>query len=152
MLGVQIRWGYFYVLCVASLVALYLGLTGDNRFGMITNEHDKLAHFVTFLLESWLFTRSIESSELDVESLLVVWRRWGGIYGRQYDEMEEESTVHHVSKYSVSIYVCIVLGAVGSECLQLILSWGRRKFDVMDVVYNICGSLVGIGTAYWIER
>ena len=104
-----------------------LGLTTDPRFTFLTSDHDKIAHAFVFGLESWLFVKSI---------------------GYRYVQFPRNIAV---DKFVLALLVCTVGAGIGSEFAQSVLSNGRRKFDVLDIACNVCGSLVGILAAYCVE-
>lgn len=56
-----------------------------------------------------------------------------------------------INKYLMSVIICTILAGVGSEYLQVLLTNGRRKFDIYDIVTNITGSLLGVLLSYVLE-
>lgn len=113
---------YFSTLLASSVLALFLGLTTDSKLTYFTSDHDKAAHFVVFFLESWLFTKSLIPRRIQLLS-------------------------HTVDKYILSLLVCAVGAGVGSEFAQAVLSRGRRQFDPLDIVCNVCGGTLGVAVA-----
>lgn len=116
-------------------------MTTNDKVASVVTGHDKLVHFMAFLVESWLFVRMLACRRIEI----CLRRR---IYDLDNGRTWEFTSI---DKYVVAVVVCL-FSAVGSEFLQSFLSHGRRTFDLMDMAYNVVGSIVGILIAFWQER
>lgn len=146
------RLKFLCYLFITSIGAMYLGLTTNSRVTAITKDNDKVIHFSVFLIETWLFVRSIIPSFINLSKFHLSCcrlHRIDGNYSLENNKKSHELTIH---KYFISFIICTVLAGIGSEFAQEMISGKIRTFDVYDILCNILGSLVGIGTAYLIEN
>lgn len=117
--------------------------TNSNLAGAIS-DYDKVIHLMAFLLESWLFVKIFGSRTIVLP-----------VGHHEYDLNRGvllNSGGIAIDKYLLSVIVCSVCAAIGSEYLQRLLSNGGRSFDPIDMVYNVFGSLIGISIAYIHDR
>lgn len=117
-------------------------MTTDDKVASVVTGHDKVVHFVAFMVESWLFVRMLACRQVALP------------FKRLANDLDHGAIYEYktVDKYVLALVVCSVCSAVGSEFLQSFLSRGRRTFDPMDMAYNVLGSVVGVLSAFWQER
>ncbi|SMN20866.1 similar to Saccharomyces cerevisiae YJR112W-A Putative protein of unknown function [Maudiozyma saulgeensis] len=132
----------------------------NENFKSITATHDKIAHFIVFMLESWLFVKIfahrkvrlpisynrsqlrgynplVEPIDIDLES--------------NNDPIGNTNDETYADKFLLGLIICTLLVAVGSEIMQCILTHGARTFDILDILCNASGSSLGIFIAYVTE-
>ncbi|AJR60269.1 hypothetical protein H788_YJM1248J00295 [Saccharomyces cerevisiae YJM1248] len=124
---VQLRRTYVYMFVVSSLVCTYLGITTNKAFQAITSTNDKVAHFVVFMWESWLFVKMFAEDTVTFRKL-------------------------QANKYVLGVLICSLCASVTSEFAQSVVSRGQRVFDVKDIICNFWGSLLGVGIAFYQDR
>ena len=131
---------------------------------LLLSRHDKLTHFVAFFVETLLFTICIAERRLYFDkSALGVFPSAlprtptddmeNGNVGSDGDvrKREEAGNPPGISKYTLAFVVCLIGGAVGSEFLQYLVTHGRRSFDPLDILCNVCGGLLGLVVAYCVD-
>ena len=131
---------------------------------LLLSRHDKLTHLVAFFVETLLFTICIAERRLYFDkSILAVFPSAltrtsagdleNGDLGGDDDvrKRDEVGSSLSVSKYTLAFVVCLIGGAIGSEFLQYLVTHGRRSFDPLDILCNVCGGLLGLAVAYFIE-
>ncbi|EDO18395.1 hypothetical protein Kpol_1013p70 [Vanderwaltozyma polyspora DSM 70294] len=136
-------------------------LTSNEQFALLTSEHDKLAHFLVFAFESWLFNRIIDGKYIKFrvpQFCHIGPTGWLPLHNiNNSNNNSNSSNVYHngileINKYIVAFVICSIGAAISSEFLQQWLSQGRRSFDLLDMVCNFIGSILGIGIAYYQEK
>ncbi|AMD20421.1 HDL323Wp [Eremothecium sinecaudum] len=150
MISAKIRWKYFSALFMCVICTIYLGITTNAKLKSITKDNDKLAHFVAFFVDTWLFVRCIVPKYIDTEA---IFGRFGPLRRIvAYGDLDSGQTVmvYRIPKY-VLVIGLVIVAAVGSELLQPVLSGGKRTFDVWDIAGNLLGGLTGVAGGYLCE-
>lgn len=115
MIQLSLNKKYFVTLIFSVPLALYLGVTNNNAF---MDGYDKFVHFGVFLLETFLFTKSLKKVQIKL------WENF------------------ELNKHHVSFIVCFILASIGSEYFQHFVN-PNRAFDTADIVANLLGTSVG---------
>lgn len=134
---------------------------------MITSTHDKLAHFLVFMIESWLFIKCFVHRKVQLRGTALSWIRdnfttFMSVTEPQEIDLEASNGTNtntnnngiqgiSLDKYVLGLIICTLFVAIGSEFMQSIVTGGKRSFDTGDIVCNSLGSLLGISLAYIVE-
>ncbi|CCE64792.1 hypothetical protein TPHA_0I02910 [Tetrapisispora phaffii CBS 4417] len=147
--GIPVRKKYLISLFSQFCLLFYiLGIAVNSKLTFITSDHDKVAHFTVFLLESYLFVKCFEMK-------IIATLKWKKFTSRAKDQESLRDITYStimINKYQVGFVFCSIGVSVGSEFMQFILSRGRRSFDPMDMGFNFMGSLLGLSIAFLQER
>jgi len=111
--------GYLCFLVLSVPIALYLGVTNNNGF---MEGYDKLVHFSVFMIETFLFNKSIKSF--------------------RFTNYTVDLNRHHLN-----FFVCFMVGCVGSEYFQHFVN-PNRAFDLNDIMANLLGSTLGYALTF----
>ena len=115
MVQMSLNKKYFLLLILSVPLALYLGVTNNNAF---MEGYDKFVHFGVFLVETYLFAKSLQKFQLKL------WRNW------------------ELNRNFVIVIVCFILASIGSEYFQHFVN-PNRAFDIADIIANLLGTSVG---------
>lgn len=136
-------------------------MTTNDALSVVTRDHDKIAHFLAFMIESWLFVMMLDSHIITLPNPLQFWRRLdfdeemeldGSTGSYAGSDIFDDSRYVKANKYLVALVLCSGVAGLGSEVLQSVLSLGRRSFDLFDVVFDFLGSVLGLMIGYFHER
>lgn len=135
-------------------------MTTSETVSVITKEHDKIAHCVAFMIESWLFVMMIQTQIISLPNPLKFNRHNNDLDDEIGDNtsLDMDSDIFNenhnieVNKYIMALILCSGVAGLGSEIVQKFLSGGKRSFDLFDVLFDTFGSLTGIAIAYFHEK
>lgn len=142
------------------MFACILGLTTSESLRWVTSEHDKIVHFMAFFTESLLFVELFPLQILRCQ--LKGWSVPEGLKFRSklvsieqavdLGSARRKNYVIVIDKYFFAVVVCVMSASIGSEFVQMLLTGGKRTFDMFDMATNITGSSLGVTLAYFIDK